>query len=204
MKEKEMTALTTSVGAEVGQSSQTNHVNSITQENEENKWEDDFSYDFRRELLLANDKSYLKTVTMEELYDTAFDVNLPIIEGVLYPGTYLFAGPSKVGKSFLMAQFAYHISTGMELWGNAVRKGTVLYLALEDDYARLQRRLYRMFGTDSTPNLHLATEARALGNGFDEQIKAFIRNHPDTRLIIIDVLQRVRDVGAKDYSYASD
>ena len=204
MNEKEMTALTTSVGAEVGQSSQTNHVNSITQENEENKWEDDFSYGFRRELLLANDKSYLKTVTMEELYDTAFDVNLPIIEGVLYPGTYLFAGPSKVGKSFLMAQFAYHISTGMELWGNAVRKGTVLYLALEDDYARLQRRLYRMFGTDSTPNLHLATEARALGNGFDEQIKAFIRNHPDTRLIIIDVLQRVRDVGAKDYSYASD
>ena len=89
MNEKEMTALTTSVGAEVGQSSQTNHVNSITQENEENKWEDDFSYDFRRELLLATDKSYLKTVTMEELYDTAFDVNLPIIEGVLYPGTYL-------------------------------------------------------------------------------------------------------------------
>ena len=36
MNEKEMTALTTSVGAEVGQSSQTNHVNSITQENEEN------------------------------------------------------------------------------------------------------------------------------------------------------------------------
>ncbi len=204
MNEKEMTALTTSVGAEVGQSSQTNYNNSITQENEENKWEDDFSCDFRRELLLATDKSYLKTVTMEELYDTAFDVNLPIIEGVLYPGTYLFAGPSKVGKSFLMAQFAYHISTGMELWGNAARKGTVLYLALEDDYARLQRRFYRMFGTDSTPNLHLATEARVLGDGFDEQIKAFIRNHPDTKLIIIDVLQRVRDVGGKDYSYASD
>ena len=76
MNEKEMTALTTSVGAEVGQSSQTNHINSITQENEENKWEDDFSYDFRRELLLANDKSYLKTVTMfvSKKADTMFFV----------------------------------------------------------------------------------------------------------------------------------
>ncbi len=204
MTEKEMTALATSVGADAGQSSQSIHTDSISQTEEENKGFDDFSYDFRREWILANDTSYLKTVTMDELYDTTFDVSLPIIDGVLYPGTYLFAGPSKVGKSFLMAQLAYHVSTGTELWGNAVRKGTVLYLALEDDYARLQRRLYRMFGTNSAPNLHLATEARVLGNGFDEQIKAFIRNHPDTRLIIIDVLQRVRDVGGKDYSYASD
>ena len=204
MSEKEMTALATSVGADAGQPFNNIHTDIITQTEEENKGFDDFSYDFQREWLLANDTSYLKTVTMDELYETTFDVNLPIIEGVLYPGTYLFAGPSKVGKSFFMAQLAYHVSTGIALWGNAVRKGTVLYLALEDDYARLQRRFYRMFGTDSTPNLHLATEARVLGDGFDEQIKAFIRNHPDTKLIIIDVLQRVRDVGGKDYSYASD
>ena len=204
MSEKEMTALETSVGADAGQPFNNIHTDIITQNEEENKGFDDFSYDFQREWLLANDTSYLKTVTMDELYETTFDVNLPIIEGVLYPGTYLFAGPSKVGKSFFMAQLAYHVSTGIALWGNAVRKGTVLYLALEDDYARLQRRFYRMFGTDSTPNLHLATEARVLGDGFDEQIKAFIRNHPDTKLIIIDVLQRVRDVGGKDYSYASD
>ena len=204
MSKKEMTALETSVGADAGQSLKNMCTDIIAQTEEENKGFDDFSYDFHREWILANDTSYLKTVTMEELYETTFDISLPIIDGVLYPGTYLFAGPAKVGKSFFVAQLAYHVSTGIALWGNAVRKGTVLYLALEDDYARLQRRFYRMFGTDSTPNLHLATEARVISNGFDEQIKAFIRNHPDTKLIIIDVLQRVRDVGGKDYSYASD
>ena len=86
----------------------------------------------------------------------------------------------------------------------SVRKGTVLYLALEDDYARLQRRLYRMFGVESTPDLHLATESKGIDNGFEEQIKEFYEKYPDTKLIIIDVLQRVRELGGKDYSYASD
>ena len=36
----------------------------------------------------------------------------PLIDGMLYPGTYIFAGAPKLGKSFFMAQLAYHISTG--------------------------------------------------------------------------------------------
>ena len=34
----------------------------------------------------------------------------------------------------MMAQLAYHISTGTPLWDYKVRKTTVLYFALEDDY----------------------------------------------------------------------
>ena len=64
------------------------------------------------------------------------------------PAFILFVGAPKLGKSFLMAQIAYHISTGEALWNYPVRQGTVLYLALEDDYRRLQERLYRMFGTE--------------------------------------------------------
>ena len=47
-----------------------------------------------------------------------------------------------------MAQLAYHVSMGLPLWDYPVHKGTVLYLALEDDHRRLQGRLYRMFGTE--------------------------------------------------------
>ena len=36
--------------------------------------------------------------------------NPPLIDGLLYTGIYLFAGAPKLGKSFLMAQIAYHIS----------------------------------------------------------------------------------------------
>ena len=93
----------------------------------------------------------------------------------LYPGVYLFVGAPKVGKSFLMAQLAYHVSLGLPLWGYAVRRGTVLYLALEDDYPRLQERLYRMFGADSTGSLRLSVNAQTLGGGLEEQLKGFVR-----------------------------
>lgn len=109
-----------------------------------------------------------------------------------------------MGKSFLMGQIAYHVSTGTPLWGFPVRQGTVLYLALEDDYGRLQERLYRMFGTAENEKLFFSVAAKQLGKGLDEQLTRFLREHPDTSLIIIDTLQKVREVGGDNYSYAND
>ena len=146
----------------------------------------------------------LETISMTELYDTVYPSKPPLIDGLLYTGTYLFVGAPKLGKSYLMAQLAYHISTGTPLWDYTVRKGTVLYLALEDDYRRLQERLYRMFGTDSTDNLFFSVSADSLGNGLDAQLQRFMQEHTDTSLIIIDTLQKVREVGGDNYSYAND
>ena len=146
----------------------------------------------------------LETISMTELYDTVYPSKPPLIDGWLYTGTYLFVGAPKLGKSYLMAQLAYHISTGTPLWDYTVRKGTVLYLALEDDYRRLQERLYRMFGTDSTDNLFFSVSADSLGNGLDAQLQRFMQEHTDTSLIIIDTLQKVREVGGDNYSYAND
>lgn len=103
-----------------------------------------------------------------------------------------------------MAQIAYHVSTGMALWNFNVRKGTVLYLALEDDYRRLQERLYRMFGTQSAENLHFSVSAGILGGGLDEQLAGFLREHPDTILVIIDTLQKIREMTGDKYGNASD
>ncbi len=150
------------------------------------------------------DPSYLPTISMPELYENVYSKSPPIIDGLLYPGTYLFVGAPKVGKSFFMLQLAYHISTGTSLWEYPVRKGTVLYLALEDSYHRLQERLYRMFGTDCAPDLHFSVSAHQLGKGLDEQLRGFINEHHDTRLIIIDTLQKVRELDGDAYSYAND
>ena len=141
---------------------------------------------------------------MNELYDHVFPSKPPVVEGLLYPGVYLFVGAPKVGKSFLMAQLAYHVSMGLPLWGYEVRRGTVLYLALEDDYPRLQERLYRMFGADSAGGLFLSVSAHTLGGGLEKQLEGFVQEHPDTRLIIIDTLQKIREAGDERYSYASD
>ena len=198
--EKEMTALSTSVGADDGQSLNAISNNSITNEDADfNSFEE-----IQRKMMRMLDPRYLHTVSMTELYDTVYRSRPPLIDGLLYPGTYLFVGAPKLGKSFLMAQLAYHISTGTPLWNYPVRKGTVLYLALEDDYSRLQKRLYQMFGTESTENLYFSVSASQLGSGLDEQLQNFVREHPDTELIIIDTLQKVREVGGDSYSYAND
>lgn len=141
---------------------------------------------------------------MHDLYENIYESRPPIIDGLLYAGTYLFVGAPKVGKSFLIAQLAYHVSVGMPLWNYPVRKVTVLYLALEDTQKRLQERLFRMFGTDSAEHLHFTIHAKQLGAELDEQLKGFVREHPDTRLIIIDTLQKIREAGGEKFSYASD
>ena len=149
------------------------------------------------------EKSKLKTVSMTDLYNQVYTRRPPIINGLLYPGTYILAGAPKLGKSFLMAQLAYHVSTGTEMWGFPVQKGSVLYLALEDDYGRLQKRLYKMFGVDTAKDLHFGIEAPSLGDGLIDLLEDFVEDHPDTRLIIVDTLQKVR--GNNDgHTYSSD
>ena len=199
--EKEMTAPVVSVGADTEQSSQNLTDNSLTDFDSDFKGSDD---DFYREMQRRMAPDYLETVSMTTLYDTDFEGQEPLIDGLLYRGAYLLAGSPKVGKSFLMAQLAYQVSTGTPLWNYPVRKGTVLYLALEDDYRRLQERSYRMFGTAENESLFFSVSAGQLGSGLDEQLTNFLREHPGTSLIIIDTLQKVREVGGDNYSYAND
>ena len=211
LQEKEMTTLNPSVAAD-GEQSLTNHNNSITDDipdvNEDSvNLENDEQYDFeaeQQEMWKTMDPNYLKTVSMSELYDTVYPSRPPVIDGLLYPGTYILAGAPKLGKSFLMAQLAYHVSAGLPLWGYNVHMGSVLYLALEDDYGRLQKRLYQMFGVETSANLYLGTEAHILGMGLTDQLDGFVKDHPDTKLIIVDTLQKIRgDVNDK-YSYSTD
>ena len=192
---REMTALNSSAATDERQSLHKSCKNSISD------LSDDCKKNFNWDL---SDKPGFKTVTMSELFDNAYQGKPPIIDGLLYRGTYLFVGAPKIGKSFFMAQLAYHISTGSPLWNYPVRKGTVLYLALEDDYARLQKRLYRMFGVAENENLYFSVAADHVSKGLDKQVDIFVREHPDTSLIIIDTLQKVRESGGDSYSYASD
>lgn len=195
-EEKEMTAPNVSIGVDTEQSSIKQTTNSISNR--------DVNFNPFDEFFKKIDSSYMKTVTMQELYQDIYSKKPPVIEGLLYQGTYLFVGSPKIGKSFFMAQLAYYVSTGTPLWDYPVKKGTVLYLALEDDYRRLQERMYRMFGTDSTENLYFSVSSKPLGNGLTDQLSGFIREHPDTMLVIIDTLQKIREVDSDSYSYAKD
>ena len=156
------------------------------------------------QLTKQSSKNFLPTVNLEELFDEVYRDKPAIVENLIYPGTYIIAGAPKVGKSFFVAQLAYHIATGQKLWDYEVKQSTVLYLALEDDHRRLQKRMCRMFGVDGTANLYFAITSKKLGEGLEDQLEEFINLHPDTRIIIIDTLQKVRQGGNDTYSYAND
>ena len=202
--EKEKTALATSVGADERQSVQnTNNIIPATDEHFNDSGEI-YEENLQEMFFRMSHPYYLHTVSMTELYQTPYKSRPPIIDGLLYGGAYILAGAPKIGKSFLVAQIAYHISTGKRLWEYEVHQGTVLYLALEDDYQRIQSRMFMMYGVEDSSNLYFATAANKIGNGLDEQLEFFINEHPDTKLIIIDTMQKIREVGGEAYSYASD
>ena len=106
--EKERTALNPSVAAE-GEQPLTNHNASIA--------EDAGNVNTQTVNSGKGEKNRLKTVSMTDLYNQVYTSRPPIIGGLLYPVTYILAGAPKLGKSFLMAQLAYHVSTGTEMWG---------------------------------------------------------------------------------------
>lgn len=201
--EEKATALIPSVGADGGQPISINTNQSIAAASTEIN--ENFGFEeVARQMRQYNSPGYMRTFSMSDLYENVYDSRPPIVDGLLYSGTYLFVGAPKVGKSFFMAQLAYHVSMGIKLWNYEVKKGTVLYLALEDTEKRLQERLFRMYGTDSADNLHFTIWAKQLGSGLDEQLQRFVNEHPNTKLIIIDTLQKVREAGGDKFSYAND
>lgn len=200
---KKMTALSSSVGADEGQSVSNSDFTIPDVEEKYNPPEEDWE-ELYRKIQRVQDPAYLHTVTFDQLMDSVFQGRPAVIENFLYPGVYILAGAPKIGKSFLVAQIAYHVSVGKELWGYIVHPGTVLYLALEDDERRLQNRMFRMFDVEGTSDLYFATHAKMIGRGLDEQLEGFIGEHRDTRLIIIDTLQKVRETVKDAYSYAND
>ena len=198
---KKTTVLGSSVGADAGQPLNLNDTN-IAENNDECNEEMISTDEMLKKLRRATAPLLLRSFSYNELLGEVLPYRKSVIDGFLGVGAYILAGAPKIGKSFLVAQIAYHVSIGEPIFNYKVHKGTVLYLALEDDKKRLQERMSRMFGVEGTDSLHFATEASQVGKDLEKQLENFVREHPKT-VLIIDTLQKVREVST-DYSYASD
>lgn len=125
-----------------------------------------------------------------------------IIENLLSEGLHILAGSPKVGKSWLALWLSVAVAKGEEVWGNKVKEGTTLYLCFEDSQIRIQNRLFDITD-EATDAVNFCTENAMLGGELEERIINFIKEHPDTVLIIIDTLQMIRNT-SKDNNYAND
>ena len=94
------------------------------------------------------------------------------------------------------------MAKGESVWGMGVKQGTTLYLCLEDSTLRIQNRLFEIT-EDAPASVHFSTNSDTLGKGLEEQLCAFLVEHPDTVLVIIDTLQMIRGTNY-DNTYAND
>jgi AAA domain/DnaB-like helicase N terminal domain len=152
----------------------------------------------------------LKTLMAKELPEVRWAVEEIIGEGV----TLLAAKPKK-GKTVLMLQVALCIALGTKALGGYATtvRGEVLYLALEENERRMQRRVRKLLldATAVPDGVHLAYEWPPFDRGGIEALERWLEAHPTTRLIVIDTLERVRpsrrnngNTYAEDYSAVKD
>ena len=125
-----------------------------------------------------------------------------VVDTLLSQGLHILAGSPKVGKSWLALWLAVMVAKGDPVWGMGVKQGTTLYLCLEDSTLRIQNRLFEIT-EDAPASVHFTTNSDTLGKGLEEQLRAFLSEHPDTVLVIIDTLQMIRGTGY-DNTYAND
>jgi len=148
----------------------------------------------------------LRTVSGDELMKKTVKPARFIVNGLLPRGLNIVAGKRKEGKSWLMLDLCFSVAEGEKFLDHDTEQGTVLYLDLEDPESRLIQRARGI--RDVIPSkFHEATKAGRLGGGLTEQIEDFVREHPDTNLVVIDTLQKIRkpkgDTYAGDYAVIS-
>lgn len=145
----------------------------------------------------------LETINAEDLQNRTYESTPFLVDELIPEGLHILAGAPKIGKSWLALWLCLCISQGQPLWNFAVTQGEVLYLSLEDSFQRIQTRLFDLT-EDAPPTLHFAIMADTLKHGLEQQIEQFLMEHPTTKLVVIDTLQRVRGTGSDSNLYAND
>lgn len=137
---------------------------------------------------------------MRELYETAYPDKPAVLVCLLYVGTYLFVGAPKVGNSFLMAQFAYQVSTGSPCGATLFAKALFSILLWRTTTATYKVDSIGCLG-QTVPRVCLRRRRQAPGRGLTEQLEKFLREHLDIELIVIDIFQKIQEAEGAQYSY---
>ena len=119
------------------------------------------------------------------------------IEKILPAGTMLLFGKPKKGKSYLTLMMSIAIAAARPVFGRLTSGRKVLYLGLEDSERRMKQRGITCTKALSIPaedfhdNLFFKTEAKTIDTGLLDELAEWMKEHPDTGLIVLDMLKKV-------------
>lgn len=141
--------------------------------------------------------------TGEEILQMELESQKFLVDQILPVGLSLLAGSPKIGKSWFVLQLGIAISNGLDFLGFNTTQSNVWYLCLEDTYQRIQNRLidYEDLPLD---NIVFSPQAKSLNKGLIKQLEDYIAISKNTKLIIIDTLQRIRSSNTDGYTYGQD
>lgn len=146
----------------------------------------------------------LSTVTAAELMSMNLEPPKQIVDGIITVGLNILAGNPKSGKSFAMLGLSLSVANGGRAFNSIpVDRAGVLYLALEDNHFRLKARL-KALNQQAPENLAFATYSPRLSDGGLTGIGAYLDEHPDTGLVVIDTLARISDPKTSGNIYDED
>lgn len=139
----------------------------------------------------------IQAVTAAELDNMTIPPIEWIVEKILPVGLSMIGAPSKYYKSYMALGLCVAICNGGKFLGLNCNKNGCLYLDLESTKRRPKNRLDQMLGASGQKpdNLYIITgtdEPGRIGEGFEAQIEYQLREHPDIKLIVVDVFQMIR------------
>lgn len=148
----------------------------------------------------------LDTITAADLQKKDIPPIKFIVEKLIPIGLNILASPPKYGKSWMVLALCLAVAIGGRFLGYSTNKCGCLYLALEDSQRRLKSRMNKLLSGRTAPSgFHFATASHDMDNGLFDELEGFLEKHPDTGLIVIDTLQRVRGAThGKEGAYAAD
>ena len=123
---------------------------------------------------------------------------------LLVEGTCILSAKPKNGKSWLALAMCIAVANGDDFLGYKTNRCSTLYLDLETGEPIQKKRLIKYLKDDPVPkNFYLETETDRLGDGFIEQMEAYLKEDPDIGVIVVDVFQIIRTPakGIKETEY---